>query len=398
VEDRVTVDFCPGCRGIWYDGGELEELLGQGLGPDTSPLPFGEEVDAGPLCPGCRGAHLRERTVDDGGPPLIALECPRCEGIWLDGGEFLRLRSRVRRHPADVAAPPTAVAHSVAAAGSAPIRPLLGQRFPFDSLVVNAVALPLAFVVALLFNLTSAKVLLYPFQIVIHELGHALTAWLSGRIAVPLPMGITFWGPPNLVVSLFVTALLATYGVLAWRERRLFAVGTALALFMLQFCLSWLIPRSASEMWITFGGIGGELLISAFVIVAFYYPAPDRVRWDFWRFVLLPPAASALVMQALLWEKAVTDSSVIPMGSALSASRDGSGDLEKLVQLYGWTIERIVESYRLLAFVCLVVIALHYLTFLARSWVAASASDVDSDASRGGRTKARAVTGDRLGS
>lgn len=368
------MDFCPGCRGIWYDGGELEELLGQALGPDTSPLPFGDQTTAGPPCPACASAHLRERTVGGGESPMVALECPRCEGVWLDGGEFLRLQHRMRQRPSPAHERPIAPSQAAVAERAAPVRPRFGQRFPFDSLVVNAVALPIAFVVALLLNLTSARVLLYPFQIVIHELGHAVTAWLSGRIAIPLPMGITFWGPPNMLVSLVVTGLLVTFGVLAWRERRLFAVGTAVTLLLLQVCLSWLIPRSASEMWITFGGIGGELLLSAFAIVAFYYPAPDRVRWDFWRFVLLLPAASAVVMQALLWEKAAIDSSYIPMGSALSATRDGSGDLEKLVQLYGWSIQQIVESYRLIAFVCLVAIVLHYLAFLARTWMASFAA------------------------
>lgn len=369
VDDRVTVDFCSGCRGIWYDGGELEQLLGEGLGPDTSAIPFGRDEAVGPRCPGCGVAVLRERAVGEGESRLTVLECPRCDGVWLDGGLLERLRVQLRRRSASAADPRSVPSATTAPATSAAaaVGSRFSQRYSFDLPVVNTWALPVAFAVALLLNLTAARVLLYPFQILVHELGHAVTAWLSGRMAVPLPMGITFWSRPSLFVSLLVSAVLVGYGVMAWRERRMFAVGTAVALLTLQACLSWIVSDSISEMWVTFGGIGGELLISTFVVVAFYYRAPDRLRWDFWRFVLLLPAASAFTMQVLLWERAASDATQIPMGSALSATRDGSGDLEKLVQVYGWTVERIVESYRLLAFLCLVVIVLHYVVFFVRT-------------------------------
>jgi hypothetical protein len=322
---------------------------------------------------------LRERVVAAAGgeSAQAVLECPRCEGVWLDGGELERLQARLRRRvpPRPPAAPSTAAA----AGATASMMPRFSERFPFDVPAVNAFALPIAFAIALALNQTSARVLLYPFQIVVHELGHAMSAWLSGRIAVPLPMGITFWGPPNLFVSLLVTGLLVAYGVVAWRERRHFAVATAIALLTLQVCLSWLVTDSVSEMWITFGGIGGELLISTFLVVAFYYRAPDRLRWDFWRFVLLLPAACAFTLQALLWERAATNTAHIPMGSALSATRDGSGDLEKLVQVYGWSIEQIVHAYRLLAFVCLTAITLHYVAFLARTWLLMDRSAVPAE-------------------
>jgi len=93
----VLLDYCQaGCRGIWFDEGELDKLdepiEGQGgVLDEILAAPRVEDRErprAG--CPRCHTA-LREHQFSyrvhvyvDG--------CPSCEGFWLDGGELKAVR------------------------------------------------------------------------------------------------------------------------------------------------------------------------------------------------------------------------------------------------------------------------------------------------------------------
>lgn len=98
----IGLDECPRCRGIWFDRQEFdravkiltgsyskavqqEVLLGEGTRLSSeSPLP----------CPACESPmdtyHLEEAGID-------VDHCPRCQGLWLDGGEFETLKGLVER-------------------------------------------------------------------------------------------------------------------------------------------------------------------------------------------------------------------------------------------------------------------------------------------------------------
>lgn len=89
----VEVDQCTGCEGLWFDRHELRELLNQESrttrtlqkGLDTERL----DVLTGP-CPrdsqplvSTQGSFKAGVTIDF---------CKQCFGIWLDAGEFRRLK------------------------------------------------------------------------------------------------------------------------------------------------------------------------------------------------------------------------------------------------------------------------------------------------------------------
>lgn len=100
--EGVQVDRCTGCKGLWFDAFEHEQLKG---------MPGSESIDtgvgsvapaaAGPVdCPKCRVAMIR--MVANGQPHIGYESCGVCHGVYFDAGEFADYRDdglfeRVRR-------------------------------------------------------------------------------------------------------------------------------------------------------------------------------------------------------------------------------------------------------------------------------------------------------------
>ncbi|MEW6302384.1 MAG: zf-TFIIB domain-containing protein [Verrucomicrobiota bacterium] len=92
--EGIDVDRCTGCRGIWFDALEAEELL---------KLPGSEQIDTGdtqrgegwnPMqkaeCPVCHTRMIR--MVDNDQPHIRYEACKLCGGLFLDAGEFRDLK------------------------------------------------------------------------------------------------------------------------------------------------------------------------------------------------------------------------------------------------------------------------------------------------------------------
>ncbi|MFW6189024.1 MAG: zf-TFIIB domain-containing protein [Planctomycetota bacterium] len=90
--ERVELDYCHRCGGVWLDSGELElvgdraGVLGERL---LSALESGRgarPAEAKRPCPVC-GKSMRELKVDTE-PPIAVDRCPREHGLWFDRGEL----------------------------------------------------------------------------------------------------------------------------------------------------------------------------------------------------------------------------------------------------------------------------------------------------------------------
>ncbi|MFQ5962013.1 MAG: zf-TFIIB domain-containing protein, partial [Candidatus Methylomirabilales bacterium] len=87
--EGVVVDFCPSCKGTWYDHGELlffsqrprhlKSLLEE---PLLSPKPSERR------CPRCQ---IPLEQGGFGSRNLFVDHCPHCKGLWLDAGERAKL-------------------------------------------------------------------------------------------------------------------------------------------------------------------------------------------------------------------------------------------------------------------------------------------------------------------
>ncbi len=96
--EGVELDWCPFCRGFWFDVGELEAVQAT-LGVCFAPLE-GEKRQGRRPCPRC------DRAMDvvtlPGLPPMEVDTCPQEHGLWLDAGELAALAERGEGTPGNV--------------------------------------------------------------------------------------------------------------------------------------------------------------------------------------------------------------------------------------------------------------------------------------------------------
>jgi hypothetical protein len=90
----VEIDWCPRCRGIWLDEGELELLVEPQAGLPSSPvlqaLREGQGAGRGERrCPACRKAMSKVVLSLDA--PVEIDQCPQRHGLWLDDGELQQI-------------------------------------------------------------------------------------------------------------------------------------------------------------------------------------------------------------------------------------------------------------------------------------------------------------------
>jgi hypothetical protein len=243
------------------------------------------------------------------------------------------------------------------------------DRFSFDNWAVNAWAYPAAFAMALMVNNIGLLQLLHlPLHIWIHEFGHATVAWWSGYRALPLPIGWTsvssqrdpfvYFGILFLLILLFWSAR---------KERIGWLQVLAIFLALLQFYMTWLMPNRTWEMLFVFSGVGGEFYLSTFLMASFYFPLPDRWRWDFWRFVVLGIAASSLWRSFWEWHSIRLGLAEVPWGTLLGGQGDARGDMNRLNYDFGWSTDQIIQTYTFLGNLCVFVVLSLYVLFLLRA-------------------------------
>ena len=88
--EKVELDYCTECSGVWFDAGEIELLLEKMEIESTGleGLHLTEETrttERKRRCPVCR---KKMKKVDLGHKPVIIIDaCPDGDGLWFDSGE-----------------------------------------------------------------------------------------------------------------------------------------------------------------------------------------------------------------------------------------------------------------------------------------------------------------------
>lgn len=240
--------------------------------------------------------------------------------------------------------------------------------YSFQNRASNALIFPGLLVFAALLNSVQAiKLLLFGVDIWIHEFGHATIAWLGGHRATPLLFGWTNVGAEK---SLFVyLGVLILLGLLFWRglkENSRWSMGVAAGLSIIQFCMTWLISEDTFDMLLSFGGIGGEFYLSTLLIVSFYFPLPKYWRWDFFRYPAVLFAGFTFLGSLWQWRQIERGLVAIPWGSLFGGAEHIGGDMNQLSIVYGWSDQRIIDTYNGIGGFCLAAIVSMYVFFFIK--------------------------------
>jgi Zn-finger nucleic acid-binding protein len=93
---NIELDYCHSCKGVWFDSGELELLLGsQGLeGPKAFFDGIGNSQETASSekkrnCPIC--SRKMKKTAIGGRAGILIDVCRNNHGLWFDGGEVAQL-------------------------------------------------------------------------------------------------------------------------------------------------------------------------------------------------------------------------------------------------------------------------------------------------------------------
>ena len=287
-----------------------------------------------------------------------------------------KLAAHLKTHPS-VSAPPVAPPGSsraprpvsVPVCVPPPPSPMAELLNPLsqESWLINLLALPVVTAIAWLVNISPLRFLMSGFHVWMHEFGHATIAWLTGRRALPLPIGWTNIEPERSTFVYFgVLFLLGVLAVAGWRERKIWPILIAVLVAPVQFYMTWRMPEHRADLWVAFGGVGGEFYLSALFMLLFYLQLPDKFRWGACRYFFLFIGASSFLHIYLFWQRVKAGAESIPWGSTVQGEEDAGGDMNILRDDYNWSNHFITGTYTGIGAACITVLLISYLVFALR--------------------------------
>jgi hypothetical protein len=285
------------------------------------------------------------------------MRCPKCGfDHELQTSECLKCGIVFARYQAalDAATKQSALAASkIQALPLSPAAPPAGPNDAVTELKYRLLALPLALLVARGVVSTGLRMPVSMLAMVLHESGHAITAWLTGRWAVPL-LWVTMHGEErSWSVVLILTSVIMFGGFLAWKLQRWAWVCAAGALLLLQ--LMFLSSRQAGAL-IVFGGDGGALVLATILMALFYTPRQSALyrNWGL-RWGLLAIGSLTFMHVFRTWSGPIEE---LPFGEIEGVNLS---DPSLLLERYGWSVPQLIDRYLRMVTVCLVSLLALYL-------------------------------------
>jgi hypothetical protein len=191
----------------------------------------------------------------------------------------------------------------------------------------------------------------------IHELGHAVTAWICGFSAFPGPWRTSIADERSPVVVAIIFAGGAWLIRQGSRSRNWPWIGTGTAIVMAQIVGALILRAKTAQALITFGGDGGCLVLGTCLLCTFYVSEENPLRTRGLRWGFVASGAAAFVDSFHTWWGARNDTDLIPYGQIEGV---GLSDPAKLIEVYGWTLGQLVGRYVALGCCGLAVLAIIY--------------------------------------
>lgn len=223
-------------------------------------------------------------------------------------------------------------------------------------------ALPLALIATL--ALSSIGIFSAVFRLLIgtflHELGHAYCFWLFGRPAIPTHIFFTVVLSYDFSWLVFALTLFSAALLLRWAtshkvvELKIFAGATIVAILL---CSTAFDQRTAILIG-TVGGLAGEFVISAFLIILFHSPLPPGTLLHRARWVLLLIGTKGLLDACHQWYRISRGIEELPMGSFLFGS--DHGDLNTLIEKYAFQTDQIIDLYLTIGIISVTLVLSHF--------------------------------------
>jgi len=288
-------------------------------------------------CPKCQFDHKLQTT-----------ECLKC------GIVFSRYQSALDPSPA------TAMPEPVSSSAAAPPVPAIARADALRELQHRALALPVALLVARLVAGTGLRLAAAMLAMVLHESGHAITAWLTGRWAIPMLWVTPHGEERSWLIVLLVTAIVLAGGFLAWKLERPAWVLAAAAVLLLQL-IALSLPAGPL---IVFFGDGGALVLATLLMATFYAPRESRLyrSWGL-RWGLLAIGALSFLHVFLIWTGPLED---LPFGEIEGVNLS---DPSLLTEMYGWSVTTLVDRYVHIGEICLLFLLALYIWGLVSAYL-----------------------------
>ena len=205
------------------------------------------------------------------------------------------------------------------------------------------------------------------FGMPLHELGHAVTAWLSGHNAIP-----TFWfthtsaerGYSCALLLLGIYAVLLRYG---YRTRQKYWYALVAALFIVQLYATFVINRETADMLIIFGGDGMGMVLATFMMSTFYMGKETQLYKGSVRWGLLFWGAAAFMDMFMAWWQGQHDIARVGYGTTGGAFTDAY----RLINEYAWNWTDMIHRHLYVGYGCLFALTVIYCLGLwqAYGWV-----------------------------
>ena len=97
--EKIEVDHCLRCSGVWFDSGELELLVSLLKAEGASSLTellvpqSARATESRRKCPIC-GRRMDKDWLGEE-PKVLVDSCPRGDGLWFDSGELHQVLSKI---------------------------------------------------------------------------------------------------------------------------------------------------------------------------------------------------------------------------------------------------------------------------------------------------------------